>query len=347
MSEERAPSSPRTSDARLAPTSPLARAWAHMRALWPAYTLFPVLPFVAWPAYRLASGIIRWDYVGFLILPTVLAYATPTTKRLLIALYPLGLVALFYDAMKLIQNLGVSPETVHDCDLRALDVRFFGITWNGQRTTLHDWLQAHASPALDLYFAIPYGTFIYAAIGFAVFLWWKDFRAVQRFGWSFLLLNIAGFATYHVYPAAPPWYYHAHGCVIDMAAKASEGPNLARVDAMLGISYFKSFYGRASDVFGAVPSLHVAYPLLIVLEGWRHFGRVLRAAAVAFFVSMCCAAVYLDHHWVVDVVVGISYCLILFFVMRRVPGLRPVGEPSAASGSEAAPAGAPATVEQG
>jgi membrane-associated phospholipid phosphatase len=37
-----------------------------------------------------------------------------------------------------------------------------------------------------------------------------------------------------------------------------------------------------------------------------------------FFLSMCFAAVYLDHHWVFDVLVGITYCLVSYaFVASR------------------------------
>src|SRR6185436_20727216 len=106
----------------------------------------------------------------------------------------------------------------------------------------------------------PYATYLIAAVIYAVWLAQGDAgrRALAvRFGWGFLVLNVAGFVTYHLYPAAPPWYYHAHGCVVDLAAAASAGPNLLRVDALMGMNYFAGFYGRSSDVFGAVPSLHV------------------------------------------------------------------------------------------
>lgn len=40
---------------------------------------------------------------------------------------------------------------------------------------------------------------------------------------------------------------------------------------------------------------------------WR--GRLL---AVLFLVSMCSAAVYLDHHWIIDIVLGIGYTLAVY-----------------------------------
>ena len=153
-------------------------------------------------------------------------------------------------------------------------------------------------------------------MGYALFLFVRDFRAEQLFMWSFFVLNIAGFVTYHLYPAAPPWYFHLHGCTVDLAAPASAGPNLTRVDAWLGISYFAGFYGRSSDVFGAVPSLHVAYPLLMALSGWKKHGALGRTLLVAFYLWMCFAAVYLDHHWVIDVALGSVYTVVVVFAMR-------------------------------
>jgi hypothetical protein len=291
------------------------RVWRHMRGLWPRWTLLPPLPFVLLFIVSLVRGETRWEHVALVTLVLALAYTNAATKKLFVGAYPIGLVAIFYDAMRFVKTWGVNESTVHVCDLRAAELRFFGLS-NGQ--TLQDWFQAHPNKWADLYFSVPYGTFIFVALGFATWLYFRDFSTMQRFTWLFLLMNVMGFVTYHIYPAAPPWYFHAHGCTVDVLAKANEGPNLARVDAMLGFGYFHGFYGRSNDVFGAVPSLHVAYPLIIVLEGWRLFSRGWRAAAVAFFLSMCFAAVYLDHHWVIDVLIGITYGLVAFLFVRFV-----------------------------
>jgi hypothetical protein len=196
----------------------------------------------------------RWEHLAFAILVPLLAYLTAATKRLFVGLLPFGLLALVYDSMRYVKDVGLSPARIHLCDLRDLDARLFGIGGG----TLQDWLQAHASRALDLVCAIPYGTFIYVSLAIAVWLYFRDYEGLRRFGWTFLLVNIAGFVTYHLYPAAPPWYFHAHGCAVDMATHASEGPNLARVDAWLGVGYFAGFYGRSSDVFGAVKFKQIA-----------------------------------------------------------------------------------------
>ena len=156
---------------------------------------------------------------------------------------------------------------------------------------------------------------------FSFFLYWKDIAALKRYAWTFLFMNIAAFVTYHAYPAAPPWYYHlTHSCVADMTMHASEGVHLAHVDSLIGFAYFHSFYGRSMDVYGAVPSLHVAYPFLILCEGWRLFGPVRRVIAGIFAASMCCAAVYLDHHYVIDVLLGLVYATTIYLFFRWLLG---------------------------
>jgi membrane-associated phospholipid phosphatase len=292
-------------------------AWRHMTSLWPKWTLAPVLPFWAWVAFMAARGSARWDQIAVAVAAAGLAYGTPFTKRMFLGLLPLGLVGLSYDAMRFVAHLGVSESTVHLCDLRAVEARWFGIDLGGTRVTLHDWLQVHATPWLDVICAVPYGVFLFVVIGYTVFLFFRDFEAQQRFAWGFLVLNLAGFVTYHLYPAAPPWYFHQYGCTVDLTAAASAGPNLTRVDALLGVPYFSGVYGRSSDVFGAVPSLHVAYPTLMIAVGWpvhRNLGRALLAGFLAW---MAFSAVYLDHHWIIDAVAGTSYALVVAALVGR------------------------------
>lgn len=299
----------------------MKRALRHVRALWPDAGVWLPLPFVLWPLGFVLAGLGRWEHAALIAGVPALAYSSARSKRLFLGLLPFGCLGLVYDAMRFVKDLGVTTERVHLCDLRAFDMRIASATVGGARGTIHDWLQLHDSLPLDLLFAVPYGTFLFVAVAFSIYLYVKDYERMRVFGWVFLFVNLAGFATYHLYPAAPPWYFHAHGCVVDLGAHASEGPNLARVDAFLGIHFFHGFYGRASDVYGAMPSLHVAYPLLILLFGWPVLRVVGRMLAVLFLVLMCSAAVYLDHHWIIDIVAGLAYTVAIFVpVMAIVRG---------------------------
>jgi len=298
----------------------LRRLFDHPRELWGGGpgVLLPV-PFLLWLLWWAATRHeMRVEQLAITLAAFTLAWGTSKTKELFLGLLPLALVGVLYDSMKLVQNVGVSPERVHLCDLRALDMRIWPVDIDGSTGTPHDWFRVHHSTALDVLCAIPYGTFLFAVMACVIYFYFKDRAAMRQLGWGFFVLNLAGFVTYHLLPAAPPWYFHEHGCVVDLAAKASTGARLAHVDQLLGFGYFRGMYGRASDVFGALPSLHVAYPLLIVLCGYRSFGPVLRVASIAYFVTMCFAAVYLDHHWMVDVLLGLAYTLVLYPVVRAV-----------------------------
>ncbi len=295
----------------------IPRPIRHVGRLWPAGGWLLPLPFALWGVSRLAVGEVRWEQIALMVVMPALAYFSDRTRALFLAVFPLALLGLTYDGMRYVREVGLSPARVHVCDLRAIEVSFFG---RGGRT-VQDWLQAHPNAWLDRICAVPYGTFLFVTVGFALFLYARAPReAVLRFGWTFFSMSLAAFVVYHLYPAAPPWYFHAHGCAVDLTTQASEGPNLARVDAWLGVAFFRGMYGRASDVFGSVPSLHVAYPLLILLEGWRWLRPGGRACGVVFAVWMAVAAVYLDHHWIVDVVLGWIDCLAAYALVFALVG---------------------------
>jgi hypothetical protein len=315
----------------------MTRVWSHLRSLGPTWTHFTTLPLILWPLYVvLVRGQMRWELMALAVVVPTVAFYGPRMRRLYVGLFPLATVAVTYDAMGLVKNAGISPATIHVCDLREHELALFGVGSGAARVTLQDYFLVHHWDALDVYCAVPYGTFIFVSIVFAIFLYRKSFVALQRYGWTFLCMNIAAFITYHVYPAAPPWYYHlTHSCVADLSTHAHEGIHLENVDRILGVSYFHSFYGRSSDVFGAVPSLHVAYPLLILVEGWSLFGPARRAFAVVFTASMCFAAVYLDHHYVIDVLIGLFYAGSLNVLFRalfaRLERAKEGGAPSVAA----------------
>jgi inositol phosphorylceramide synthase catalytic subunit len=286
-----------------------------------AVLLLPV-PFVVYAWVMLVLGDLRWDHVALALLVAGLALRGGRARAFCVGAYPIALTAILYGSMRYFEGLGVTKERLHICDLYELERRLFGVDVSGGRITLSDYLLTHRSTALDVYCAIPYGTFLMACVLCALVLFLRDPAAMQRFTWGFLLLNIAGFITYHAYPAAPPWYLHAYGCKVDLLARARPGPGLDHVDALLHIGFFRGMYGRASDVFGAVPSLHVAYPLLILLEGWRHFHTVGRVAALWFLPSMCFAAVYLGHHWVIDITLGLLYAALTSALIHGIAAAR-------------------------
>jgi membrane-associated phospholipid phosphatase len=89
----------------------------------------------------------------------------------------------------------------------------------------------------------------------------------------------------------------------------------ARFDALVGWSYFQEFYARSRNVFGAMPSLHAAYPVVVLLAVWTVPRRWVRALAGAFAVLVAFAAVYLYHHYVLDVIAGVAVGILAYVVV--------------------------------
>ena len=54
----------------------------------------------------------------------------------------------------------------------------------------------------------------------------------------------------------------------------------------------------------------------MILEGWRRHRALGRTLLLAFYLCMGFAAVYLDHHWVLDALLGSLYAILASLIMR-------------------------------
>jgi hypothetical protein len=187
----------------------------------------------------------------------------------------------------------------------------------GRVLTPNELLGGLQHPALDLFCAIPYGAYFLVMIAHWLYLYRSDIDAARRFGWIALTTHLFGLVTYRLLPAAPPWYVQSHGCAIDLAASNSPAA-LARVDAMLGVTYFRDLYSRAVTVYGALPSLHVTYPFYGVFSTFTRASAWSRVIQVAYAALMLFAAIYLDHHWVLDALLGIAYVMLAAVLVGRI-----------------------------
>ncbi|MFT3773359.1 MAG: phosphatase PAP2 family protein [Minicystis sp.] len=275
-------------------------AIAHARALWGPWWPAPAAIPLVFYAVIFAIGDLRGEHVFLVMVALVLAYTGPRTKRLLLSLLPLVLTGVAYDLVKYARPVFVRPDRVLGCGLRAAELTFFRA---GPDTTFPDLFQRWHRPALDLFCAVPYAAYLYVAAVTGVYLYFADRPRMRHYLWSFMAANLFSYMMWLALPAAPPWYLQAHGCTIDTSVVPSPA-GLARVDAILGIRYFGSFYSRAASVFGAMPSMHCAYPMLGLLTAWRHAGWKARCVHVFYALWMVFAAVYLTHHWVLDALAG-------------------------------------------
>ena len=241
----------------------------------------------------------------------VLSVWNDDSRRLALIGLPYLLYALVYDSMRWYADYIRSP-IIHVHEPYDFDLHWFGI----HGLTPNEWLQQHTSAPLDLVCGLAYTPmfFIGESVLLSIYFIAKGkVRRAERFTWIFVISNLIGFAFYYIYPAAPPWYVSDHGFAVDLSVHASPAGAI-RFDQLIGIPLMQGFYGKSADVFGAIPSLHVVYPFLAVIYGW--YLRRFRLIAAAYFLLVCFAAVYLNHHYLLDIFLGLAIGLAVMAAVR-------------------------------
>lgn len=192
-------------------------------------------------------------------------------------------------------------------ELRELEERFFSA---GSGGTLSDVIAGAHHPVLDVVCGVTYLLFMAEVVVLCIYYFFADRPRALELSLGFFVINVVGWSIWLVYPAAPPWYADLHGFGPATAA-ASNPAALARFDAAVGFPLFATIYAQSAFVFGAMPSLHASYSTLAALVSFPR-GGVLRAGTLGFLALMAYSAVYLRHHYLVDVVAGILLAVALF-----------------------------------
>ncbi len=233
------------------------------------------------------------------------------TKHLVL---PLLFTLVLYDSQRLYSDF--LRGKIHIVEPYAFDIRFFGISHNGALLTPNEWWQKHTSVFLDAACGFAYLVFIpeffLLAAFYAFFCGDRGAKISKEMTWGFFWLNAIGYTTYYWYAAAPPWYVADHGltAAADLSVRASLA-GCIRFDEWIGLPVFKTWYGNSADVFGAIPSLHVAYPFLAIIYSFKI--RRFRLWSIFFYFWVSFSAIYLNHHYILDVLWGTFYALIIGF----------------------------------
>lgn len=249
------------------------------------------------------TGGIRWEHLLvdglFMVLPWCGARAQDVARAFL----PFWFTGVLVEWQKFLPLLG----TIHTGDFRALELLFFRA--GHPAVSYAEWLYVRPVLVLDLVCGAAYALFIYEYFGFAVYFFFRDRARFDAFVWAFFVANLLGAVIYVLLPVAPPWYIIDHGLGPADPRALGSAAGCARFDAFFGIHYFESFYARNPNVFGAMPSLHVSYPLLATFFTWSRGWRW-RVPTLAFTLLVSFAAVYLAHHYVLDVLAGYAVAVL-------------------------------------
>ena len=181
------------------------------------------------------------------------------------------------------------------------------------------WVQNHFNISrkvswYELPLAVVYMTHFVFPVAIAVVLWLSNRRQWDRYMRRFALLLGAGVATYILFPVAPPW----------MAARDGYMGDIARITARgwrsMGLSTVSKVFDRGKEItnpVAALPSLHAAFSLLVVVFFFKWMSTPWRIISLILPVSMAFALVYFGEHYVTDILLGWIYVGAASYVATR------------------------------
>jgi len=223
---------------------------------------------------------------------------------------------IIFDFMKAFPNYQFS--SVHIADLYNAEKAVFGIALNGEIVTPNEYFLQRPSVFLVMLSGIFYLCWIPVPLAFAFYLFLKDKKLFLYFSLTFVLVNLIGFIIYYTYPAAPPWYYQLHGSRFIKGTPGNTA-GLIKFDQYTGLSIFQNIYAKSSNVFAAMPSLHSAYPLVVLYYAVKKNVSIgLKIALSIVALGIWFAAVYTSHHYVLDVIAGIICTIIGLLIFKKV-----------------------------
>jgi hypothetical protein len=181
----------------------------------------------------------------------------------------------------------------------------------------------------------------------AAFLLWMTNRPLfRRFAIAYVVVMLGGFLTYVLYPAVPPWMagqplvHLGHQYVVPWKVPASfpGGVHAAWKQAHVYLPGVQNLFSSAAimghwynpyagtiffsqlhlhyDPVGAIPSEHIADPVLFFLFLQRQFGRwaylsLLYIAGILFSIT------YMGQHYVIDAIIGAAYAAAGYLIVMH------------------------------
>lgn len=181
------------------------------------------------------------------------------------------------------------------------------------------WLQ-HALYDPGVAHWYDYATFVvylshfFVTLAVLAVLWKVSYPRFREYRTLVVVLATAGFVTYVLFPAAPPWLA-AWDHHIEAVPRT-----LASMWGTVGIEPAHALFENRGEFYNqeaAIPSLHAAYPMLLLLFFWRS-GWWARIGLGAYVLAMAFALVYTGEHYVSDIVVGWLYAGGVFAAVNAV-----------------------------
>jgi len=272
-----------------------------------------VLVYLLW---NFVIGEIRSEHYFLVILWLAAFYVSDKSRRFILAFSIFILFWIIYDSMRIIPNYEVS--TPHIQEPYAFEKAIFGIHHNGILLTPNEYFSIVNNQFLDFLSGFFYINWMPIPIGFGVYLYLTNKSLFIKYSLAFLLVNLLGFIIYYLYPAAPPWYVELYGFDLHIGVPGNRA-GLIRFDELVGVPVFENIYNKNANVLAAIPSLHAAYPVVVLFYAVKKKMKLwIKTGFTLFMLGIWFSAVYSCHHYIIDVLMGVMLALMTLFLFDRI-----------------------------
>lgn len=225
--------------------------------------------------------------------------------------WPILIIAGGYDLVR-----SFAPDLVPRATTEP-QLRFDEIVFGGKAPTvwIQDALVDRGTPHWWDYIAwVFYLSHFVVTLTIAIVLYVTHRDWFKRFAMLILWVSLAGFATYFLVPAVPPWMASQNG-----ALQPTTRIVHAVWDSIGWDAAARTFGGDAklANPVAALPSLHAAWPFMALLFFWTKLPRG-RWLLVGYNAVMIFVLVYGSEHYVSDILLGWLYATVVFIVVNKV-----------------------------
>jgi membrane-associated phospholipid phosphatase len=149
---------------------------------------------------------------------------------------------------------------------------------------------------------------------FALLVWLVRTESFARFKLAMVIVMYAGITCYLIAPTVPPWMASNRFYVL---------PEITQMPRQIyNLSVPTLAHSFDTNPIAAMPSLHTAFPALLTLVCFHHFGRV-GLAMLVYLALVMFGIVYMGEHYVVDVLGGFALAVVAYVIAYRWPALAP------------------------
>lgn len=228
---------------------------------------------------------------------------------------------LVYDMMR--GYVGSTLTYVHVEEIYYLELFLFGWMFDDKIPSIwfkqfeHEWLSSISAIFYTFHVAAP------LFVGVLIFYVSKDEETFREYTYSFLLTTYLALLTFFLFPVAPPWYIDKYGFTqpVNRTNLSESAAGLLNVDKAMNSQFFGSIYQMFNaNPFAALPSLHSSFAIISVYYFITYYKTKSKLVylSVIYPIGVWIAAVYLKHHYIVDLVAGALYVFISIWIVQYI-----------------------------